>query len=292
MKKLNKIPTVGQMVIVRGRPAIVKDITPSRSDTNMEIFHAVEVQYIDGWMHPEKDTLIWEREIEAKEIAGNAVEIAEQAVLKSDNSNSLAQEAKEIAENAVEIADQALFRSENADYTSRQAEGNARNALNLSKQALNTALNSNTLADNAIEIAQSVRADADNGVFNGKDGADYIITEADKEEIKSDVVETLTRSSTALPEMLDVNTIYDLGEQDALTIHLPSGKLGDFIEVDFLSTQTPTTLTITASSGISDYNLIPDANTIYSLYFNWIRLDVENYGWGFGYAEYTRTVTE
>ena len=148
------------------------------------------------------------------------------------------------------------------------------------------------IADEAIEIAQSVRADADNGVFNGKDGADYIITEADKEEIKADVVETLTRSSTALPEMLDVNTIYDLGEQDALTLNLPSGKLGDFIEVDFLSTQTPTTHTITASSGMSDYDLIPDANTIYSLYFNWIRLDVENYGWGFGYAEYTRTVTE
>lgn len=148
------------------------------------------------------------------------------------------------------------------------------------------------IADNAIEIAQSVRADADNGVFNGKDGADYIITEADKEEIKADVVETLTRSSTALPEMLDVNTIYDLGEQDALTLNLPSGKLGDFIEVDFLSTQTPTTLTITASAGMSDYELIPDANTIYSLYFNWIRLDAENYGWGFGYAEYTRTVTE
>ena len=229
---------------------------------------------------------------EAKEVAENSVGIAEQAVLKSEASNSLSQEAKEIAENAVEIADQALFESENADYTSRQAEGNARNALNLSKQALNTALNSKTLADNAIEIAQSVRADADNGVFNGKDGADYIITEADKEEIKSDVVGALTRSSTALPEMLDVNTIYDLGEQDALTIHLPSSKLGDFIEVDFLSTQTPTTLTITASSGISDYNLIPDANTIYSLYFNWIRLDAENYGWGFGYAEYTRTVTE
>ena len=146
------------------------------------------------------------------------------------------------------------------------------------------------IADEAIEIAQSVRADANNGVFNGKDGADYIITEADKEEIKSDVVETLTRSSTALPEMLDVNTIYDLGEQDALTLNLPSGKLGDFIEVDFLSTQTPTTLTITASAGMSDYELIPDANTIYSLYFYWIRLDVETYGWGFGYAEYTRTV--
>ena len=229
---------------------------------------------------------------EAKEIAENAVEIAEQAVLKSENSNSLAQEAKEIAENAVGIAEQAVFRSENADYTSRQAEANARLAFNSSKEALNTALKSNTLANSARDVAQSVRADADNGVFNGQDGADYIITEADKEEIKADVVGELTRSSETLSEMLAVNTIYDLGEQDTLTLNLPSGKLGDFIEVDFLSTQTPTTLTITASSGMSDYELIPDANTIYSLYFNWIRLDAENYGWGFGYAEYTRTVTE
>ena len=246
---------------------------------------------------------------EAKEIAENAVEIAEQAVLKSENSNSLAQEAKEIAENAVEIAEQAVLRAESADYLSFQADSKAFSAMQSSEEALDTASRSNELANEAKEIAQSVRADANNGVFNGKDGVDGengepgkdgytpqkgvdYWTEADKEEIKADVVEELTQSSAALPEMLAVNTIYDLGEQDALTLNLPSGKLGDFIEVDFLSTQTPTTLTITASSGMSDYELIPDANTIYSLYFNWIRLDVETYGWGFGYAEYTRTVTE
>ena len=204
-------------------------------------------------------------------------------------------------------------------YTKQEVEQKIDEVSDIAEQAVLISDNSNSSAQDAKEIAQSVRADADSGKFDGekgekgdkgdkgeqgiqgiqgekgddgKDGADYIITEADKEEIKSDVVETLTRSSTALPEMLAVNTIYDLGEQDALALNLPSGKLGDFIEVDFLSTQTPTTLTITASAGMSDYDLIPDANTIYSLYFNWIRLDVENYGWGFGYAEYTRTVTE
>ena len=252
-------------------------------------------------------------------IAGAVIDIENEGVSTDLSNYYTKQEVEQKIDEVSDIAEQAISTSENADYTSRQAEGNARTALNSSKQALNTALNSKTLADNAIEIAQSVRTDADSGKFDGekgekgdkgdkgeqgiqgiqgekgddgKDGADYIITEADKEEIKADVVETLTRSSTALPEMLDVNTIYDLGEQDALTLNLPSGKLGDFIEVDFLSTQTPTTLTITASAGMSDYELIPDANTIYSLYFNWIRLDVENYGWGFGYAEYTRTVTE
>ena len=232
---------------------------------------------------------------------------ASDAALKSENSNSLSQEAKEIAENAVGIAEQAVLRAESADYLSFQADSKAFSAMQSSEEALDTASRSNELANEAKEIAQSVRADANNGVFNGKDGVDGengepgkdgytpqkgvdYWTEADKEEIKEDVVGELTRSSAALPEMLAVNTIYDLGEQDALTLNLPSGKLGDFIEVDFLSTQTPTTLTITASSGMSDYELIPDANTIYSLYFNWIRLDVETYGWGFGYAEYTRTV--
>ena len=228
-------------------------------------------------------------------IAGAVIDIENEGVSTDLSNYYTKQEVEQRIDEVSDIADgaksdslQAISTSESANTTAQQAKANA---------------------DNAIEIAQSVRADANNGVFNGKDGVDGengepgkdgytpqkgvdYWTEADKEEIKEDVVGELTQSSTALPEVLAVNTIYDLGEQDALTLNLPSGKLGDFIEVDFLSTQTPTTLTITASTGMSDYNLIPDANTIYSLYFNWIRLDAENYGWGFGYAEYTRTVTE
>ena len=226
-------------------------------------------------------------------IAGAVIDIENEGVSTDLSNYYTKQEVEQKIDEVSDIADgaksdslQAISTSESANTTAQQAKANA---------------------DNAIEIAQSVRADANNGVFNGKDGVDGengepgkdgytpqkgvdYWTEADKEEIKEDVVGELTQSSTALPEVLAVNTIYDLGEQDALTLNLPSGKLGDFIEVDFLSTQTPTTLTITASTGMSDYNLIPDANTIYSLYFNWIRLDAENYGWGFGYAEYTRTV--
>ena len=59
------------MVIVRCRPAIVRDVIPSKNNTNVEIVHAVEVQYIDGWLHPEKDILIWEREYEVQIIQGN-----------------------------------------------------------------------------------------------------------------------------------------------------------------------------------------------------------------------------
>lgn len=89
MDKVNKIPTVGQMVILRGRPAIVKDITPSKNSTNIELFHAVDVQYIDGWMHPEKDIVIWERENEAKTVPGNMMP-------KIDNENFLPDEPEKL----------------------------------------------------------------------------------------------------------------------------------------------------------------------------------------------------
>lgn len=39
------------------------------------------------------------------------------------------------------------------------------------------------LAQRAVEIAESVREDADNGVFDGEQGDDYILTEHDREEI-------------------------------------------------------------------------------------------------------------
>lgn len=98
--------------------------------------------------------------------------------------------------------------------------------------------------------------------------------------------------STINPETLAVNTIYDLGVQSALTLNLPSGKISDFIQVDFLSGDTPTTLTITSANGLSEYDLVPRSGMIYSLYFDWGVLyydeDVSEYvyGWRFAYAEY------
>ena len=98
--------------------------------------------------------------------------------------------------------------------------------------------------------------------------------------------------STENPETLAVNTIYDLGVQSALSLNLPSGKISDFIQVDFLSGDTPTTLTITSSSGLSEYDLVPKSGMIYSLYFDWGVLyydeDISEYvyGWRFAYAEY------
>ena len=154
----------------------------------------------------------------------------------------------------------------------------------IDKSAITTVVNAES-TDTQIPTAKATYKIVDNAVSL----LDLKIT--DTENSINQINETITtKTNTVVPETLAINTIYDLGEQTSLTLALPSGQLGDFIQVDFLSTATPTTLTITATSGLSDYDLIPEANTIYSLYFNWIRLDATTYGWGFGYAEYTRTV--
>lgn len=82
----NKIvPNVGQMVIVRGRPAIVRDVMPSKNNTNIEIFNAVDIKYIDGWSHPESDIIIWEREYDTEIVKGNMLpNIDDEDILPDD----------------------------------------------------------------------------------------------------------------------------------------------------------------------------------------------------------------
>ena len=92
-------------------------------------------------------------------------------------------------------------------------------------------------------------------------------------------------------ETLELNSIYNLGIQSNLTLQLPTADYGNFIQVDFISDDTATTLTISAtrSALISDYDFIPESNKIYSLFFDYGRLDATNYGWRFSYAEYSYT---
>ena len=97
----------------------------------------------------------------------------------------------------------------------------------------------------------------------------------------------------ALEDTITVNTIYDLGVQTALTITLPSGQIGDFIQVDFISGSTATTLTVNSSSGLVGFDLIPGTNTIYTLYFDWGETGYDGtvtYGWRFNYSEYSITI--
>ena len=101
--------------------------------------------------------------------------------------------------------------------------------------------------------------------------------------INPTVKNTLTSPITA-------NTIYNLGKQTALTITLPSASVGKFVQFDFVSGSAATTLTVNSSSGLTDFDLIPAANTVYSLYFDWGAIGYSGtsvtYGWRFSYSEY------
>ena len=106
--------------------------------------------------------------------------------------------------------------------------------------------------------------------------------------------------SGSIPDKLAANTIYGLGIESTLTLNLPSIEAyiatGDFIQVDFYSGETPTNLTITCIGGrLSDIDLIPEANTMYSLFFDWgtVYCDPASTallphapGWRFSYAAY------
>lgn len=99
-----------------------------------------------------------------------------------------------------------------------------------------------------------------------------------------------TTEKTVLTSPVTANTIYNLGKQTALPITLPSGSIGNFIQLDFISGSTATTLTVNSSSGLAGFDLIPATDTVYSLYFDWGAIgysgNTVTYGWRFGYSEY------
>lgn len=102
----------------------------------------------------------------------------------------------------------------------------------------------------------------------------------------------IPKVQTSLPETIIKNCIYDLGEQISLSITLPAtGNVGDWLQFDFLSGSTKTTLEINAESGILGFDLIPESNYIYTMYLDWGMIGKNtdgsiNYGWRFNYSEY------
>lgn len=96
---------------------------------------------------------------------------------------------------------------------------------------------------------------------------------------------------TELGDTVSKNCIYDLGKQAAISIALPAtGSVGDWLQFDFMSGSTATTLTLTSTAGIMGFDLIPEINTIYSLYLDWGIIGESDsamtYGWRFSYSEY------
>lgn len=101
----------------------------------------------------------------------------------------------------------------------------------------------------------------------------------------------LPKVNTSIEDSIVKNCVYDLGEQTSLSLALPAtGNVGDWLQFDFMSGTTATTLSITSTAGILGYDLIPETNTIYSLYLDWGMIGKSDtgsiYGWRFSYSEY------
>ncbi|MFW6121932.1 MAG: hypothetical protein ACOC80_13700, partial [Petrotogales bacterium] len=53
----------GQLVYIRRRPALIRDVKSFVDDTTQNSEHLVNIEYIDGWSFPSEDNVIWEREV-------------------------------------------------------------------------------------------------------------------------------------------------------------------------------------------------------------------------------------
>lgn len=139
-------------------------------------------------------------------------------------------------------------------------------------------------SDGYIYITNATKTDIDNRTSSKfpivPSNLDYAVRSV-YPVIKTDLTETIT-----------VNTIYNLGLQTNIDVTLPSGQIGDFIQFDFISKDVATTLVISSNDGLIGYDLIPEVNKVYSLYFDWGIIGYNdtdnsiNYGWRFNYSEY------
>lgn len=102
-------------------------------------------------------------------------------------------------------------------------------------------------------------------------------------------------TADAMPATLAVNTLYSINNTSStnVALTLPQGQNGDFIQYDFVTGTTAPTVTIQSTYGMTEFDFTPEASKIYSLFFDWGIIAVENsanvYGWRISYAEYDYT---
>lgn len=92
---------------------------------------------------------------------------------------------------------------------------------------------------------------------------------------------------------VSLNSIYAInqtGTHSNVIVNLPEGKVGDFVQYDFVTGTTAPTVTIQSAYGMTTFDFTPEANKIYSLFFDWGIIAVSNaentYGWRISFAEY------
>ena len=61
-----KVPDIGQCVLVRNRPAIIRNKKESVGNRDGVKTHLLDIEYIDGYGHPSDDRIVWERETGAQ----------------------------------------------------------------------------------------------------------------------------------------------------------------------------------------------------------------------------------
>jgi hypothetical protein len=61
-----KAPDIGQCVLVRNRPAIVRNKKESVGNRDGVKIHLLDLEYIDGYTYPSEDKIVWERETGAQ----------------------------------------------------------------------------------------------------------------------------------------------------------------------------------------------------------------------------------
>lgn len=102
-------------------------------------------------------------------------------------------------------------------------------------------------------------------------------------------------TAATAPTTLAVNTLYSINNTSStnVALTLPQGQNGDFIQYDFVTGTTAPTVTIQSTYGMTEFDFTPEASKIYSLFFDWGIIAVENsanvYGWRISYAEYDYT---
>lgn len=60
-----RVPDIGQCVLVRKRPAVVRNKIQSPGNRDGVKTHLLDVDYLDSYNYPASDKIVWEREIGA-----------------------------------------------------------------------------------------------------------------------------------------------------------------------------------------------------------------------------------
>ena len=72
------------MVVVRNRPGVVRDVAAYGGNGRGGVLHLVDLEYIDGWDHPARESVLWEREVAPRVVSRLALPRLDDPASKPD----------------------------------------------------------------------------------------------------------------------------------------------------------------------------------------------------------------